>query len=364
MPSRTHRWTSRVLIGVLLLATAFIGTPPRPVAAGSATAVSVATFLCPSDIQSQAELAAAGGVWEACKVAVLPADYHEPPDGYTSNLVSSVFAYEMTYPGRTASLSDSALDGGGTCNDFNSSCTYGYSYLWWNVQTARARVEALDGPRGYRPGAVFVTNGEVPEVTDDSAVVDLTNGVVTFDATTQNVYIQFVWFAGYQDVVGSPFLEDVFWLAQNGITGGCGGAGFRFCAKDPVTRGQMAAFLVRALDLPGTTQDSFTDTAGHLFRNDINALAASGIAAGCGGGRYCPNAPVTRAQMASFLVRALGLPTTASDFFTDDEASMHEADINRLAASGIARGCAEGRYCPNQSVTREQMAAFLHRALD
>jgi N-acetylmuramoyl-L-alanine amidase len=72
---------------------------------------------------------------------------------------------------------------------------------------------------------------------------------------------------------------------------------------------------------------------------------------------------VTREQMASFLARALSLQATSVDFFVDDEASPHEADINRLAAAGVTNGCGGGRYCPSDYVTREQMSAFLERAL-
>ena len=68
--------------------------------------------------------------------------------------------------------------------------------------------------------------------------------------------------------------------------------------------------------------------------------------------------------MASFLDRAFGLPLTSTDSFTDDNTSIHEGSINRLAASGITGGCAVGRCCPKANVTREQMAAFLYRALN
>jgi hypothetical protein len=67
--------------------------------------------------------------------------------------------------------------------------------------------------------------------------------------------------------------------------------------------------------------------------------------------------------MASYLARALALPATGTDYFFDDAGSMHEGDINRVAAAGITSGCGGGRYCPDLSVTREQMAAFLRRAL-
>ncbi|MFP3914708.1 MAG: S-layer homology domain-containing protein, partial [Actinomycetota bacterium] len=80
---------------------------------------------------------------------------------------------------------------------------------------------------------------------------------------------------------------------------------------DPVTRGQMAAFLHRALgDEPASGEEpEFTDTAGTVFAEDIAWLADSGITRGCNppdNDRYCPGDPVTRGQMAAFLHRALG----------------------------------------------------------
>jgi hypothetical protein len=67
----------------------------------------------------------------------------------------------------------------------------------------------------------------------------------------------------------------------------------------------MAMFLVRALDLPLTSVDYFDDDNGKTGESSINALAASGITGGCGPRRYCPSQPVTRGQMAAFLYRAL-----------------------------------------------------------
>jgi hypothetical protein len=165
----------------------------------------------------------------------------------------------------------------------------------------------------------------------------------------------------FSDIAASAFRTDIIWLAEAGITSGCGVG--RFCPKSSVTREQMASFLVRALDLPGTSTDFFTDDESSAHEADINRLAASGITGGCADGRFCPRATVTREQMASFLARGLSLPAAATDFFADDDASPHENDINRLAASGVTGGCGPGRFCPSASVIREQMAAFLHRAL-
>lgn len=80
--------------------------------------------------------------------------------------------------------------------------------------------------------------------------------------------------------------------------------------------------------------------------------------------RFCPKATVTREQMASFLVSGLELAPSGIDPFTDDDSSVHEADINALAAAGVTGGCTTDRFCPKATVTREQMAAFLRRALE
>ena len=164
----------------------------------------------------------------------------------------------------------------------------------------------------------------------------------------------------FDDIAGTKFVDDIVWAFEHGITTGCGGG--KYCPNEAVTRAQMATFLNRALGLPGTSEDFFTDDENSSHERAINRLAAAGITTGCGGGKYCPNEAVTRAQMATFLNRALGLPGTSEDFFTDDENSSHERAINRLAASGITTGCTATRFCPNKIVTRGQMAAFLHRA--
>jgi hypothetical protein len=159
----------------------------------------------------------------------------------------------------------------------------------------------------------------------------------------------------------SSFQVDIHWAYAEGITVGC--TVERFCPNDNVTRAQMAIFLDRALDLPSTTTDYFSDDNGKTGEASINRLAASGITGGCAAGKFCPTANVTRGQMAAFLARAFSLPTTTTDYFTDDESSTFEVSINRVAAAGITGGCGGTKYCPLNNVTRGQMAAFLHRAL-
>ncbi len=166
----------------------------------------------------------------------------------------------------------------------------------------------------------------------------------------------------FTDIASSKFRNDIIWAWEEGITAGC--TPTRYCPDGLVTRGQMATFLVRALNLPATSTDYFTDDNGSVHENNINRLRASGVTAGCGGSRFCPDGLVTRAQMATFLVRGYDLPPTGTDYFTDDTGLVHEDNINALRASGVTSGCGGTRYCPSGIVTRGQMAAFLHRASD
>ena len=169
---------------------------------------------------------------------------------------------------------------------------------------------------------------------------------------------------GFDDVPpGAKFRSDIAWLLTEGITAGCSDSPPLYCPNGLVTRGQMATFLSRALDLPSTSTDFFGDDESNVHEASINRLRAAGITSGCAPGRYCPDGRVTRAQMATFLSRALDLVSTSTDFFGDDETNKHEASINRLAAAGITSGCGPGRFCPDGIVTRGQMAAFLHRGL-
>ena len=109
----------------------------------------------------------------------------------------------------------------------------------------------------------------------------------------------------FSDISHTLFVEHIYWLAAQGITTGCGPT--TFCPDESVTRGQMAAFLNRALQLPAADQDYFTDDNGSTFEDDINRLRQAGITTGCGTDMFCPDLPVTRGQIATFLYRARDL---------------------------------------------------------
>ncbi|MPZ53588.1 MAG: hypothetical protein GEU79_12790 [Acidimicrobiia bacterium] len=166
------------------------------------------------------------------------------------------------------------------------------------------------------------------------------------------------------------FFEDIRWLGESGITYGCNPpANTMFCPEESMTRGEMAAFLNRALELPEVVENHFTDDDSSVFEEDINRIAEAGISFGCNppdNNEFCPTAEVLRQEMASFIVRGYDLePASGGDRFGDDDFSVHEADIEALAESGVTIGCNppdNTLFCPTDSVLRGQMAAFLHRA--
>ncbi len=161
-------------------------------------------------------------------------------------------------------------------------------------------------------------------------------------------------------------------IAAPGITRGCNPPdNDEYCPSSDITRGQMAAFLRRTFNLPSVTEDLFTDDGDSVFHDDINAIGAVGITLGCNppdNDQFCPNDPVTRAQMASFLVRALALTAGGGDdLFVDDDDSVHETDIDIFGTAGITLGCNppdNDRYCPEDPVKRDQMGSFFARFLE
>ena len=159
-------------------------------------------------------------------------------------------------------------------------------------------------------------------------------------------------------------------LAAGGTVQGCSSDPPMFCPDVPVTRAQIASLLVRALKLPEAPPQGFNDvgsTGPHS--TNIDSLSQAGIAVGCSSDppSFCPNQPVTRAQMASLLVRALDLPEAPAAGFADvDSDGVHAPAIDALYAAGIALGCSTEplSFCPDEPVTRAQMASFLVRALN
>ncbi|MEP6994320.1 MAG: S-layer homology domain-containing protein, partial [Acidobacteriota bacterium] len=171
----------------------------------------------------------------------------------------------------------------------------------------------------------------------------------------------------------NPFYDFIETVARDGITSGC--ANGQYCPDSAVTRAQMAVFLLKskngsAYAPPPATGQVFSDVPSNSFAAAwIEELALEGITSGCGGGKFCPDAPVTRAQMAVFLLRAehgaAYVPPPPTGVFGDlSLTDPFTPWIEQLAAEGVTAGCGNGNYCPNDPSTRAQMAAFLVKTFD
>lgn len=168
----------------------------------------------------------------------------------------------------------------------------------------------------------------------------------------------------FRDVNGGTHALAIKAIALQGITKGC--TTERYCPHRQITRAQMASLLVRARALPATSTNHFSDISGSPHAAAVNALAAAGITGGCAADRFCPDAPVSRGQMATFLQRTWDLPSprfSLLDRFFDIGESVHRIGINAVADAGISLGCGSGKYCPTTAVSRAEMASFLARAL-
>ncbi|MFZ5821521.1 MAG: S-layer homology domain-containing protein [Chloroflexota bacterium] len=179
----------------------------------------------------------------------------------------------------------------------------------------------------------------------------------------------------FADVPGTYWAwQHIERLYNAGITGGCSANPLNYCPETAVTRAQMAVFLLVAKHGAGYTPPAatglFSDVpASNGFAPWIEQMAAEGITGGCGGGKFCPNAAVTREQMAVFLLVAehgAGYnPPAAVGMFSDVPAGNPFARwIEQLANEGITGGCGGGKFCPKTPVTRAQMAVFLVAAFN
>lgn len=174
--------------------------------------------------------------------------------------------------------------------------------------------------------------------------------------------------------IGNLFYTVIGKLSARGITLGCGNG--NYCPNDPVTRQEMAAFIMRSkgeFNPPMPLTQRFNDVPpANSFYNFIDRLAALNITVGCSIAPplYCPADPVLREQMSAFVLRGLGEfspPMPPMQRFNDVPSSNQFYNfVDRLAVLNITLGCTPDHlfYCPSSAITRAEMAAFLVRAFN
>lgn len=243
-----------------------------------------------------------------------------------------------------------------------------------------AGINSVSGLGSTRMVAVTTGSGSGTlrlDVAADAIIKDLDENLL-WDLPYINGEVYHIRTESFADVdFASGFWQWIERLYSAGITGGCSINPLAYCPDKPVKRSEMAIFLERgmrgsAFVPPDASGVIFSDVWPTSFAADwIEQLYADGITSGCGQGAYCPNDPVTRAQMAIFLLRAKygddyqppaeGTYTGFADVAPGDFAA---AWIKQLAAEGITAGCGGFNYCPGQAVTRAQMAVFLVRTFE
>ena len=175
---------------------------------------------------------------------------------------------------------------------------------------------------------------------------------------------------GFTDVAnGAYYTQPVVTLSGRGVFARTECAPQGFCPGDPIDRKTMAVWMVRLLegrDPSAVSASRFEDVdPSGFYAPFIERLAELEVTSGCGDSEFCPDSTVTRAQVAVLLARAYELAEGPDPGFVDVRAGAWYADrVARLAASGITSGCGSGppRFCPDDKVTRAQMATFLYRA--
>ena len=174
----------------------------------------------------------------------------------------------------------------------------------------------------------------------------------------------------FTDTPQDAFYSDaVNTLADRGLFEGTLCAQGMLCPGDSIDRKTMAVWIVRTLDGQDPAEiptSRFSDVAAGSFHAPfIERMAQLGVTAGCGGGNFCPDGTVNRDQMAVFLTAAFDLEPGPDPGFTGvaPDAWYHD-QVAALAASGITAGCGDDIFCPKLRTLRGQMALFLYKALE
>ena len=257
-----------------------------------------------------------------------------------------------------AGLTATALDGPGW------SCTLG--------TLTCTRADALANGDTYPPITLTVTVAAIPPAINTATVsgggdINLLNNVATDPTTVVSFFVDVSPLDPF-----APFIDALF---ASGITAGCDTNPPRYCPELKVTRGEMAVFVERGIHgaafVPPPAVGIFLDVLlDHPFVGFIEALFNEGITGGCNAIPllYCSFENVTRAQMTVFLLRAIHgpgfVPPPATGVFADTVGHPLVDWIEAFFAEGITSGCGTGplRFCPDEDVTRGQMAVFLVKA--
>ncbi|WP_033713515.1 S-layer homology domain-containing protein [Bacillus mycoides] len=193
----------------------------------------------------------------------------------------------------------------------------------------------------------------------------LAGTVIASTALTPLTNVQAESTIGFKDVPEDHWsYKAIMDLKEKNIVAGYGNGMFGF--GDNITRGQVArliyAYLKPADEL--NAPNPFTDVEGHMFKKEILSLNKAGIMSGFGDGKFGPDNVLTREQLAVVLTKAFNFKATSTTTFKDVEKNYWATNaISALQENKIAAGTGDNMFEPKSLVTREQYALFLHNAI-
>jgi len=263
---------------------------------------------------------------------------------------------EQVYGGYTAELGHPFWQGrvGGTAGQV----------LTWNNQVIPVRFTSSTG--GRTESSQAAGDGYLPYLVSVDDTVSLSsaaaNPFATWVATTSQNQLGSVFGFRWLNNASVASRYESGSVATVLLTGIITGRQAQVTASGAAVRGALGLYSSYFdIEVTPRFKDVMPD---HPFSGEVLGLSDLGITAGCTQELFCPAGELSRGEMAAFLVRALGLEPAESDNpFVDDDDSFFESEIETLYASGITTGCSATMFCPSDMVTREQMAAFLIRAL-
>lgn len=237
----------------------------------------------------------------------------------------------------------------------------------WGASAAPSWITLTSTPSGTGPGIViyqFAPNTDSVSRTGVLNIAGQSIRLVQRSAASQQVF---------DDVpLTHPYFDHISLLRQYAITAGCSSTSF--CPDANATRSQIAVFVIRSIlggdDFPYLTTPFFTDVPStHQHFKFVQKLRELGITQGCGPTTFCPDDQVTRGQMAAFVIRARAgfplptFPLPAAPSFTDVPLTHPQAAfIEAMRSAGITVGCSPTQYCPDGLATRGQVGVFIIRA--
>ncbi|HNA88042.1 MAG TPA: S-layer homology domain-containing protein [Anaerolineales bacterium] len=306
-------------------------------------------------------------------------------DVMSNSITNLPFYGEMYDIARNFAPTDIALSASSLTENLPSGTTVG-TFSTADPDTGDTFTYSLVSGNGSTDNAAFTISGNTLQSAQPFNFLNKNSYSIRIRSTDSgNSFFEKTFIISITDAL--PIFADVpdsYWaisfierLYNAGITGGCSSNPLNYCPENTVTRAQMAVFLLKGIHgssfIPPAIDVStgFNDVASDYWAAAwIKQLAVESITGGCGGGNYCPDAPVTRAQMAVFLLKAKHGASYSphvidASGFTDVATDYWAAIwIKQLAAEGITSGCSAGMYCPEIAVTRAQMAVFLVKAFN